>query len=117
MLLRKRYWVLKGRQAVRRVCKSCITCKRLQEACYPTVPSPDLPQTRVSEDPPFAHTGVDFAGPLFTFNEEGTSQKVYVCLFTCASTRAVHLELVRDMGVDTFLLAVRQFVSRRGLHS
>jgi len=25
------------------------------------------------------------------------------------------LELVRDMGVDTFLLAVRQFVSRRDL--
>ena len=79
------------------------------------MPSPDLPQTRVSEDPPFAHTGVDFAGTLFTFNEEGTSQKVYVCLFTCASTQVVHLKLICDMGVDTFLLALRQFASGRGL--
>ena len=40
VLLRERYWILKGRQAERKVCKSCITCKRLQGACYPTVPSP-----------------------------------------------------------------------------
>ena len=29
VLLREHYWILKGRQAVRRVCKSCVTCKRL----------------------------------------------------------------------------------------
>ena len=27
----------------------------------------------------------------------------------------MHLELVRDMGVETFLLAIRRFASRRGL--
>ena len=41
--------------------------------------------------------------------------KVYVCLFTCASTRAVHLELTRGMNVQDFPLAVRKFASRRGL--
>ena len=39
--------------------------------------------------------------------------KVYVCLFTCAVTRAVHLELVTDLSVETFLLAVRRFSGRR----
>ena len=42
-------------------------------------------------------------------------EKVYVCLFTCAATRAVHLELTRDIGVETFLLSLRRFASRRGL--
>jgi len=54
--------------------------------CYPSVSSPDLPHTRVSEDPPFAHTGVEFAGPLFASNKEDTLDKAYVCLFTCVST-------------------------------
>ena len=32
-----------------------------------------------------------------------------MCLFTCAVTRAVHLEVVTDLSVQTFLLALRRF--------
>ena len=39
--------------------------------------------------------------------------KVHVCLFTCAVTRAVHLELVTDLSVETFMLAVRRFSGHR----
>ena len=38
-----------------------------------------------------------------------------MCLFTCASTHTVHLELTRGLGVQDFLLAFRRFTSRRGL--
>ena len=87
---------------------------------YRSQPSSDLPSERVSEDPPFTHVGLDFAGPLFIDDRnitEGTneSSKVYVCLFTCASTRAVHLKLTRGLSVQAFLLAFRRFASRRGL--
>ena len=41
--------------------------------------------------------------------------KVYVCLFTCGVTRAVHLEIVSDLSVETFLQALRRFVARRSL--
>ena len=34
---------------------------------------------------------------------------------TCATTRAVHLELTRNLTVECFLLAFRRFTSRRGL--
>jgi hypothetical protein len=40
--------------------------------------------------------------------------KCYVCLFTCAVTRAVHLELITDMTARSFLLAFRRFAARRG---
>jgi len=41
--------------------------------------------------------------------------KVYVCHFTCANIRAVHLELVEDQSTEAFLRAFRRFISRRGL--
>ena len=41
--------------------------------------------------------------------------KVYICLFTCATTRAIHLEVVTDLSVETFMLAFRRFVSRKSL--
>ena len=58
---------------------------------------------------------MDFAGPLYVNSSIGHSIKTYVCLFTCASTRAVHLELIHDISVEGFLLALCQFAGRRGL--
>ena len=74
---------------------------------------PDLPTVRVSEDPPFTHVGLDFAGPLYVKGRLTHSQsKSYICVFMCASTRGVHLELTH--GLDVFLLALRRFSGRRG---
>ena len=69
----------------------------------------------MDEGPPFANTGVDFAGPLFLSNGMKKTSKIYVCLFTCMATRAIHLELVDSLSVETFICAFRRFVGRRGL--
>ena len=70
---------------------------------YKSQATPDLPSERVSEDPPFTHVGLDFAGPLNVVNEQANgSSKVYVCLLTCASTRAIHLELCKSLDVQDF---------------
>lgn len=47
--------------------------------------------------------------------KDGSKQKTYIRLYTCASTRATHLELTEDVSVRTFLLAFRRFTSRRGV--
>ena len=44
----------------------------------------------------------------------GGEQKVYKCLFTCANTRAVHLEVVTNLS-ENFIQAFRRFVSRKSL--
>ena len=82
-------------------------CRKFEGLLYSYEASPDLPCDRVSDDPPFAHTGINFAGPLYvrTQGSEESEHKAYICLFTCASTRAIHLELVRSLNVDQFLLA------------
>ena len=83
-----------------------------------------MPTERVSIESPFTFTGLDFAGPLYVRSEgekvssqSEETNKVFVCLFTCASTRAVHLELTQGLSVQSFLMAFRCFASRRGLPS
>ena len=76
---------------------------------------PDLPAEHISTEPPFSNTGINFAGPLYVRGAGSTKAKVYICLFTCASTRAIHLELTKELSVTAFLLAFRRFTSRRGL--
>ncbi|XP_055932974.1 uncharacterized protein LOC129962996 [Argiope bruennichi] len=73
-----------------------------------------LSDIRVEQSAPFTIIGVDFAGPLFV---KDSINKQYILLITCAATRSVHLELVGDLTTDTFLLAFRRFISRRGLCS
>ena len=121
--IRERFWILKGREAVKRCIRQCVVCRKVDGKTYSPACIPDLTSYRVSEDPPFSHTGLDFAGPLCikpthekqdqTANSEAT--KVYILLMTCASTRGIHLELTRGLSVPAFLLAFRRFVSRRGL--
>ena len=121
--LRENYWVLRGREAAKRIVKECVICRKFEGVPFKPQCIPDLPGMRVSDASPFTFTGVDFAGPLYIITPkdqqptEKISEKVYICLFTCVSTRAIHLELTRDLGVNSFLEAFRRFSSRRGLPS
>ncbi|GFY57936.1 integrase catalytic domain-containing protein [Trichonephila inaurata madagascariensis] len=67
-----------------------------------------LPKDRIEQSPPFAVTGLDFAGPIHVKNSR---EKFYILLCTCAVTRALHLELVTSFTTEAF----RRFISRRGL--
>ena len=118
--IRERFWIPRGREAVKRILRKCVTCRRVEGVPYRQPQTPDLPTERVSLDPPFAHTGLDFIGPLYSRNygessKEKGSDKAYICLFTCASTRVIYLELTPSLSVESFLLAFRRFVSRRRL--
>jgi len=56
----------------------------------------------------FTMTGIDFTGTLYV-QINGVKSKVYICLFTCATTQGVHLEIVTDLTTDT------RFMSRKSL--
>ena len=72
-----------------------------------------LPSARVTPGkPPFAFTGVDYAEP-YTTTVGRKSAKRYICLFSCMTTRAVHLECAYVPDIDSFLLALQRFTSRR----
>jgi hypothetical protein len=70
-----------------------------------------LTSERVKPSKPFAVTGIDFAGPLY-LKMGSDIHKACITLFTCTTTRAVHLELYTDMSTDKFLMALQRFVGR-----
>ena len=117
--IRNNYWIPRGREVVKKFIKRCVFCKRHGGKPFAHLAPPNLPSSRVDDGPPWTNTGVDYAGPLYVRKRnapsETTTKKVYMCLFTCASTRAVHLELVENCSAEQFLLAFRRFTGWRGL--
>ena len=87
--VRAKYWVIKGRAVVKRVISKCCICRRFEGPPYKGPPPPPLPSFRVTEQPPFTVTGVDYAGPLFVKPDlpvhAKCDQKVWICLYTCCS--------------------------------
>ena len=90
-----------------------MTCRKLAGRPYTAPDPPPLVKVRVEQSMPFEVTGVDFTGALHVRGEGEC--KVYICLFTCAVTRAVHLEIVTDLTVECFLQAFGCFSSRKSL--
>ena len=114
--LRTEYWIPRGRQTVKDIINKCVLCKRVAGRAYKYPGPPPLPDFRVNLVEPFHTTGVDYTGAIqLSKTLSGFPQKFYICLFTCSSTRAIHLELARDLKADTFLLLFRRFCARRSM--
>ncbi|MEE4247202.1 MAG: hypothetical protein V2I33_17455, partial [Kangiellaceae bacterium] len=111
-VLRSRYWIIGLRRLAKRVKGECTACLRHDSLPCNQETAP-LPADRVKQSPPFAVVGIDHAGPLLCVDYPG--KKFYFLLFTCAVTRAVHLELVESMTTCDTLMAMRRFASRRGM--
>jgi hypothetical protein len=96
-----------------------VPCAR-ERANIPTQLMGDLPEPRVNLSRFFLHAGIDYAGPFRVLPVTGRGQKsrkVYIALFVCLSSRAIHLELVTDYSTTAFLAAFKRFASRRGIPS
>nr|XP_027222258.1 uncharacterized protein LOC113814400 [Penaeus vannamei] len=78
----------------------------------------DLPADRLEHAPPFTNVGVDASGPwtIMTHRTRGGSanSKRWAILFTCLTTRAIHIELVEEMSSSAFINALKRFEALRG---
>ncbi|GFT76163.1 integrase catalytic domain-containing protein [Trichonephila clavipes] len=108
-ILRERFWIVRSRRVVRKIVRSCIRCKRYK-CKSPNSEPVSLPGDRVNDAAVFEVVGVDLAGPLYVKG----GQKSWIVLFTCATYRAVHLELTSSLSTDAFLLSLRRFIAGRG---
>ena len=104
---------------VRKVLNKCFTCRKFNSQPKPQIMGP-LPTERLQiNKPPFSATGVDYFGPIIIKRGKYTRRnsvqiKRYGAVFTCLTTRAVHLEVAGDLSTECFILALRRFIARRG---
>ena len=111
-----KYWIPRLRELAKKNVRRCVTCKQLEGKFYEPPPAPPLPDFRVSDNPPFTNVGLDFIGPLLTRTaDKNEIQKSYICLFTCTSSRGLHLEACESLNISSFRLLFRRYCSRRGL--
>ncbi|XP_061128044.1 uncharacterized protein LOC133149871 isoform X1 [Syngnathus typhle] len=111
--LRRRFWIIRGREAIRKHQYSCLECRRWR--AKPDVPKmADYPPARLRlYKPPFYSTGVDCFGP-FQVRIGRRTEKRWGIVYKCMTTRSVHLDLLESLDTDAFLLSLRRFISRRG---
>ena len=79
--LRLKYWIIKGRQTIRKIINPCVTCKKVQGKVLRPPPTPALPEYRVCAEFPFQFSGFDFAGPLFLMDIYSKSSDLINVLF------------------------------------
>ncbi|XP_014677768.1 PREDICTED: uncharacterized protein LOC106817603 [Priapulus caudatus] len=111
---RRRYWILKGRSLARETVKNCVICRILRQPPHTTLMG-NLPVDRLKLfAPPYSTTGVDLFGPFLLKCGRNKSVKAWGAIFTCATVRAVHLEIVETLSTTSFLHALRRFVAHHG---
>ena len=106
----------RARQRIKSILSKCVICRKVQGRHYMAPPTAPLPADRVLQSKPFTVIGIDYTGAI-PIKHGDTTKKVYMALFTCAITRAVHLEIVEDGTEQEFLRAFRRFVSRKSFPS
>ena len=104
-------WILGLNAAVASHIYKCVQCRR-QRRPTEGQKMADLPEDRVESTPPFTYCGMDCFGP-FTVKERRKELKRYAVIFTCMSSRAVHIEQLDDMTTDAFINALRCFTAIR----
>ncbi|XP_063625638.1 uncharacterized protein LOC134797347 [Cydia splendana] len=111
--VRQKYWLLHLRSTVRSVTSKCLFC-RIKRAKPMNPMTGNFPPQRLAHHRrPFTYTGLGYFGPINS--KIGRRQeKRYVALYTCMTSRAVHLELVHSLSADSAIMSLRRFIARRG---
>ena len=111
------FWIVSAKRSIASAIHQCVTCRKLRGKLEEQKMS-DLPADRLTVAPPFTYVGVDTFGPwqVVARRTRGgqANSKRWALLFTCLTTRAVHIEVVEEMSSSCFINALRRFVSIRG---
>ena len=114
--IRTKFWIVKGHATVKRVLRNCRKCRLWKAKVGEQLMSP-LPVCRVTPSAcVFQHVGLDYFGPI-TIKQGRNNLKRYACVFSCMSTRALHIEIAFALDTSSFMNVFRRFCGRRGFPS
>lgn len=111
------FWIVGGKRLISSMLYNCVICRKLRRDVEHQKMA-DLPLDRTQPSPPFTYVGLDTFGPwnIVSRRTRGgvTNSKRWAILFTCLTTRGVHIEVVEEMSASSFINAYRRFVALRG---
>ncbi|GFS65785.1 integrase catalytic domain-containing protein [Trichonephila clavipes] len=114
--IRMQFWPINGKGFARKTVHDCIECFSQKPTGVDQLMG-NLPSERVTPSAPFLNSGVDFCGPFqikFKNQRKKIFSKVYVTIFVCLATKAIHLEAVTDLATEAFIAAIKRLCARRG---
>lgn len=111
--IRSQYYIARLRVLFRKVRRMCQWCKI--HYAKPQLPQmAALPVARLAAfQRPFTFVGVDYFGPIYV-SVGRRREKRWGVLFTCLTIRAVHVEVAYSLDTSSCIMAIRNFISRRG---
>ena len=108
------FWIVGSKRAVNSAINNCIKCKKLRGR-QQTQKMADLPIDRLTPAPPFSYVGLDVFGPWLVSARRTrggmANSKRWAVLFTCLTTRAIHIEVIESMDASCFINALRRFLA------
>ena len=111
--IRKEWSIPKLRSKVKKMVNTCNVCEVYSTKPYGGTATVNMPQIRVEASKPFETTGVDFAGPIAFMIAKKEQGKCYILLFSCATSRVVHLEFTKTQTAKEFQRKSNLFITRR----
>ena len=103
--VQERYTILKLRSSLRSIKSNCVTCKKFRATTIQPIMADPPVETLAYQFPSFTNTGVDYFGQFYV-TVRRTTQKRWSVLFTCLTTRAVHVEIVPSMDASSCVMGV-----------
>ncbi|KAH9510616.1 hypothetical protein DERF_009136 [Dermatophagoides farinae] len=120
--IKKNFYIPKLYFLVKNLIAHCQKCQRFKEKAY-GFESPPLPKARMLiPKRAFCNIGID----LF-INREMKEMKIFSMIFVCANSRAVHLDVVQNKGIESlgisenfgrlgnYLTELKNFGSKNGI--
>jgi hypothetical protein len=112
---RRRVWIINGRALADSIKARCTECKLKEKKCMEQKMGP-LPDHRAQVGAMFQSVAVDLFGPV-EYQQHVKKRQVgkgWGVVFVCTTTSALHVEFMDTYSTDSFLLALRRFMSVRG---
>ena len=114
-LIRREIWPVKVRKLVSSIDSKCVECKIKRKQLI-SQSMGELPSCRSEMLPAFAVVSMDLFGPLEIKDDvvkRGPKKikKVWGVLYTCVSTRAVHLDVSIDYSTESVLHTLRRLMA------
>ena len=106
------FWVIGLNIVVISTISKCVRCKHLRGQ-FQQQKMADLPRGRMREEAPFTFCGVDMFGPFVVKNGR-KEMKRYGAVYTCLSSRAIHIEVMYSLNTIFLIMCLRGFIGQKG---